>query len=134
MKRNGLKNTGGLNTNYIKRGSGGINRVGRITRERIERKKQWEKDNPPMVSPDGSKFYHCHICKYFGEPDSISYVSYDRYVLEHIIPKGRLSLDESQQDSNLAPAHSSCNLVKGSALLEDMITSPMTGKPNPHAL
>lgn len=133
MKRGQLKSTGGLRGYGLGRNNKPIKSIGRITQERIDRKKQWEIDHPPSTDTNGDLYYMCHICCYFGEDDHVAYVPFKKYVLEHIVPKGRLSLEESQADSNLGPSHIKCNLDKGSILLEDMECSPMTGRPNPNA-
>lgn len=124
MKRTPLKRGAGMRRTPIKK-------FGRISKERSDRRKQWILDHPPLELY-GLKFYFCHICEYFKEDPYVSRVLFNKFILEHIIPKGRLTLEESQEDSNLAPAHHLCNEMKGSQLLEQMLYSPMTGKPNPH--
>lgn len=132
MRSGGLKRSGGLSGGGLKKTTKPINQNGRITQERRGRKVQWEKDHPPMQLANGVKYYFCHVCLYFGEPDNIAFVRYERYVLEHIVPKGRLSLEESQEDSNLGPSHIDCNNEKGSMELWQMQKSPKSGLPNPH--
>jgi len=132
MKRNPLKNTGGLRGGGLQKTSKPINKLGRIYHERKQRKIEWEEKHPPLTDKYGNKYYKCHICEYFGEPIDISYVMYEKYVLEHKVPKGRLSLEESQLDSNLGPAHIHCNNEKGSRLLCEMEMSPMSCIPNPN--
>lgn len=126
-----------MKSSPMKRGSGlkrtgNINQVGRITQQRRDRRAEWIKDHPPMQLANGETFYVCHICEYFGEDLFTRLVSPNVFMLEHIVPKGRLTVKESEEDSNLAPAHSKCNEEKGSQLLCQMKTSPMTGKPNPY--
>lgn len=116
----------------LQRGRTQINKYGRIAKERADRKKQWELDNPPLVNKEGNGYYLCHICVYFGEPEVVAYVAYERYVLEHIVPRGRLTLEESQKESNLGPSHVFCNTQKGSQELWEMETSPKSGRPNPY--
>ena len=132
MKRTPLKRTSSLGRGGLQRSKKPINRYGRVAKERADRKKEWENDHPPIVNKRGRKHYYCHICIYFKESMTVAYVSYERYVLEHITPKGRLSLEESQEDSNLGPAHVLCNNVKGSQALCEMEKSPKSGLPNPH--
>lgn len=131
MKRTPLRRTGGLSRSGLQSSRKPINRYGRIAKERAERKKQWEGDHPPLLDNKGRQYYLCHICTYFGEPEVVAYVRYENYVLEHIIPKGRLTLDESQADKNLGPSHIICNNEKGSQLLCNMKSSPKSGLPNP---
>lgn len=110
----------------------GIRKMGRIGIERAERRRQWIKDHPPKENKRGRKYYMCHICVYFGEWPEIALVWFEDFVLEHIENKGHLTLEESQQDNNLGPAHSTCNLEKGSQALWQMKRSPKSGLPNPH--
>lgn len=135
----GLRNTGGLGSSRYGLRVGGslhktktIKKVGRITKLRAERRNEWIKDHPPKEMPNGRKFYMCHICVYFKEKPSVALVYFENFVLEHVENKGHMSFEESQDDSNLAPAHSLCNIRKGSAELWQMKQSPKTGKPNPH--
>lgn len=132
MKRTPLKRGSGLRRSGLQSSRKPINKFGRIAKERADRKKQWEVDHPPLVDSRGVKHYYCHICTYFGETAVVAYVRYEQYVLEHIIPKGRLTLEESQEDKNLGPSHVLCNNVKGSQLLCKMTSSPKTGLPNPY--
>lgn len=132
MRSGGLRRTQGLSGRGMKRNHKPINPYGRIAKERYERKKQWEVDHPPLENKKGQKYYLCHICLYFGEDRSIAVVLYERYVLEHKIPKGNISLEESQKDENLGPAHVMCNNEKGSRELWQMEKSPKSGLPNPH--
>ena len=132
MKRTPLKRTSSLGRGGLQRSRKPINRYGRIAKERADRKAQWEADHPPLENKRGKKYYICHICAYFGEPEYVQVVLYERYVLEHIIPKGRLTLTESQEDENLGPSHVMCNLVKGSNELWEMEKSPKSGLPNPY--
>ena len=132
MKRTPLKRTSGLGRGGLQRSRTPINRYGRIAKERHERKQRWEEEHPPMLNPKGNKYYLCHICLYFGETEQVAYVAYERYVLEHIVPKGRLDLDASQEDENLGPSHVSCNNEKGSQELWQMKESPKSGLLNPH--
>ena len=132
MKRTPLKRTSGLGRGGLSRSRTPINRYGRIAKERHERKQRWESDHPPMLNSKGEQYYLCHICLYFGETEQRAYVAYERYVLEHIIPKGRLTLDESQEDENLGPSHVYCNNQKGSQELWQMEKSPKSGLPNPY--
>lgn len=108
-----------------------IKRYGRVASARAERKREWEQDHPPRKTKQGEEFYFCHICVYFNEPPKVALVWKKYYVLEHITPKGRVSLDESNEDDNLAPAHKKCNYVKGSRTLEEMEQSPISNLPNP---
>lgn len=132
MKRTPLKRTSSLGRGGLQRSRTPINRYGRIAKERHERKQRWEEEHPPMLNHKGNKYYLCHICLYFGETEQIAYVAYERYVLEHIIPKGRLDLDSSQEDENLGPSHVLCNNMKGSQELWEMKKSPKSGLPNPY--
>lgn len=131
MNRSPLRPGNGLNRTGIHRTSKPID-YGRIAKQRHDRKMQWEHDHPPLQTVTGKKYYYCHICMYFGELPKIAFVLYDRYVLDHIIPKGRLSLEESEEDKNLGPAHVMCNLEKGSIELWQMKESPKSHLPNPY--
>lgn len=130
MKRTGLKRGAGMRRTPIKK-------FGRISKERADRRAQWIADHPPLegwnrYNAHHFQYYNCHICVYFNEHKSVARVLFENFVLEHIVPKGQLTLEESQEDSNLGPAHVLCNNVKGSQLLEQMEVSPMTNKSNPH--
>lgn len=127
----GLKRGSGLSGGGLRGSRKRINPYGAIAKERAERKKQWEADHPPLEKPSGEKYYLCHICNFFGESKWTQYVSYERYVLEHIMDKNSLTLEESQRDENLAPSHVLCNTEKGSQRLWEMDKSPKSGKPNP---
>lgn len=132
MRSNGLRRSSGLSGSGLNKTTKPINPYGRISKERRERKLQWEIDHPPIVSPKGVKYYYCHICVYFKEEPKVAFVLYEKYVLEHIVPKGRLTLEESQEDDNLGPSHVLCNTEKGSRELCEMEKSPQTGLPNPN--
>jgi len=132
MKRTGLNRTSSLSSRGMSRTFKPINKYGRLAKERAERKERWEQDHPPMLNTKGNPYYECHICLYFGETRDIAYVAYERYVLEHIVPKGRLEFDASQEDSNLGPSHVFCNTEKGSLELWQMEKSPKSGLPNPY--
>lgn len=132
MKRTPMSRGAGLRRGSGLRRTKPINKYGKIAKERADRKKKWEIDHPPMLNKKGNPYYLCHICLYFGESETIAYVAYERYVLEHIIPKGRLTLSESQEDNNLGPSHVICNSVKGSRELWEMEASPKSGLPNPY--
>jgi hypothetical protein len=112
--------------------SRGIRKVGRVTRLRQERREEWIQDHPPKEMPNGRTYYMCHICVYFREKPSVALVYFENFVLEHIENKGHMSFNESQDDKNLGPAHSLCNIRKGSLTLWQMEKSPKTSKPNPH--
>ncbi|WP_330473815.1 HNH endonuclease [Terrabacter sp. C0L_2] len=59
----------------------------------------------------------CHICGYDIDPDAL-YPSIDAAVVDHVIP---LAKGGTNDRTNLASAHSYCNLVKGRRLLADVM-------------
>ena len=132
MKRTGLKRGSGLQRGGLSKSRKPINKFGPVAKERAARKKLWEKEHPPKTDDIGNQYYLCHICLYFGESERVAYVLFERYVLEHKIPKGKLSLEESQLDENLGPSHVICNTEKGSQYLWQMEQSPINKLPNPH--
>lgn len=79
-----------------------INKVGRVTKYRADRKKQWVRDHPP--DEDGN--YICHLCL---KPVHISI-----FKLEHVLPKGSTPKAIAEADDNLGPSHKFCNNEKGS--------------------
>lgn len=127
LRRGGIKR--GMSS--MRRGTR-IKKLGRVGEQRAARRKQWIEDHPPQVAADGRKFYMCHICIYFEEAPNVALVWFGLFVLEHVENKAQLTLEESELDANLAPAHSWCNTEKGSQALWQMKVSPQTGKPNPH--
>lgn len=79
-----------------------IKKVGRVTKYRSNRKKEWIRDHPP----DENGYYICHLCL---KPVHISAMK-----LEHVLPKGSTPKAIAEADDNLRPSHTICNSIKGS--------------------
>lgn len=89
-------------SNYSKKTSSGLNKIGRIGRERIERRQRWIAENPS--NHEGA--WVCYICQqwvYEGDME-----------LDHVEPKSSTSAEVSDSDENLRPTHKWCNQEKGS--------------------
>jgi 5-methylcytosine-specific restriction endonuclease McrA len=100
-------NRGGLSRGGLARNPQPINVVGRISRYRQERRKQWIKDHPP----NEFGFWICYLC---NKPVHISIMK-----LDHRLPKGSTPKALAEADANLWPTHKKCNDEKGSTRLND---------------
>ena len=89
-----------------------INKVGRVTKYRSLRKKQWVRDYPP----DGDGNYLCVLCPYKVHVSVMK--------LEHRLPKGSTPRKVAEADVNLGPSHDICNSIKGSERTEWLNESP----------
>jgi 5-methylcytosine-specific restriction endonuclease McrA len=89
-----------------------IKKVGRVTRYRAERKKEWIRDYPP----DEEGNYLCVLCPYKVHVSVMK--------LEHKLPKGSTPKAVAEADSNLGPSHDTCNADKGSQRIEWVNESP----------
>lgn len=102
-RRAPLKKTSGLTRKVP------INKVGRVTRYRADRKKQWIRDHPPTGEDDNGQFWIGHICH---KP-----VYTWEMKLDHVLPKGSTPKAIAEADNNLKPEHDWCNNEKGSKRL-----------------
>lgn len=86
-----------------------INKIGDTTREWLRFAEQWKRDNPPL----DNGCYSCGICG--------RWVFGDEVTLDHIL--NRSSNPELRfSESNIQPAHGSCNTWKGSRYLKPKVT------------
>lgn len=72
---------------------------GKVSRSWAAKKKKWFKENPP----NHEGYYICGICRGWVHESDVD--------LDHIINRS-LRPDLREDDSNLQPAHRSCNIHK----------------------
>lgn len=86
---------------YFKGKQKSIKKVGKVTKKWIDYRQEWIKKHPP----DYRGYYICGICS--------GHVHIDEVTLDHIEPRSNRQ-DLRLEDSNIQPAHYTCNSQKGS--------------------